>query len=102
MCIECWKELGKPKMRTPQIERCAELVDELYQFNPVGGHLHIVTDDWNLEDHSVEFCRKYVEEQEPTEQTHVEAQIIQLMQPMSEEERGAVLAISSGFVDEID
>lgn len=112
MCYECWMDLGKPRMRTPQIERCAGLVRKLYECSPVGGNLHIITDDWNLEDEHIEMCREYMaaipegaeteyqDAEDYAKQLRIEREIINLMTPMNEEERGAVLALQDGFLDE--
>jgi hypothetical protein len=34
------------------------LIEVLYNYHCTGGSLHIVTDDYNLEDHSLDFCRQ--------------------------------------------
>lgn len=39
-----------------------ELVQELYIHEPVGGPLHIVTDDGNIEDHHLVFCYRWLHE----------------------------------------
>ena len=49
MCGSCWEEAGEPTEWTPQTARFIELHDELYQLEPVGGPLHAVLDDWNLD-----------------------------------------------------
>lgn len=40
-------------MRHPAIEEAARLVDEVYKIHPTGGALHVVVDDWNLDDDCV-------------------------------------------------
>lgn len=38
------------------VERLSVFVDHYYEDHPTGGNLHIATDDYNLEDDSIEFC----------------------------------------------
>ncbi len=46
-------------MRILTVSEVLPLVQAYYKFNGVGGSLHIVLDDGNLEDDSVEFCLRY-------------------------------------------
>jgi hypothetical protein len=63
MCYECWEEEGKPQIDTPAVREAAAAVGAVYELNGVGGNLHIVLDDWNLEDGSVEFCDRQIANQ---------------------------------------
>ena len=45
-----------PQPSKPTVPEVMPLVRRLYERNPVGCCLHIVLDDGNVEDHSVEFC----------------------------------------------
>ena len=56
MCTSCWEELGRPRLDTPKVREAAALIATLYQHQGVGGHFHIVTDDWNVDDENVAFC----------------------------------------------
>ncbi len=47
--VKSWREAVRPAW-------------EYYKENAAGGSLHIVLDDGNLEDYSVDFCIKYAEE----------------------------------------
>lgn len=58
MCIQCWDGAGRPANRSPVIDRAVELVRALYDIHAVGGPMHVVVDDWNLED---EFLVPYYE-----------------------------------------
>lgn len=48
MCGDCWEAAGEPTEWTDQTARFIEAVRDLYQFEPMGGPLHAVLDDWNL------------------------------------------------------
>lgn len=56
MCYGCWEEYGKPVIDTPAVREAANSVAEVYAYACTGGNLHIVLDDWNLEDGSLQFC----------------------------------------------
>lgn len=92
MCIDCWQEMGSPKMLPSSAGEAIQLIERLYELDGSGGRLHIVTDDWNLEDGNIEFCREAVSKAVPGEQADVERRIVELMTPMSAAERGATLA----------
>lgn len=109
MCYGCWEEAGKPAIVTPATRAAALLVKRVYEFNGVGGNLHIATDDWNLEDDNIAFCRERVTRKlagdvgdgyaaEP-ELLAAETACLDALEPMSEDERYSVLAIQSGFIE---
>jgi hypothetical protein len=50
MCRHCWEEEGAPRIDTPAIRSARDLIQRVYDFNDVGGGLHVVVDDWNIED----------------------------------------------------
>jgi hypothetical protein len=51
MCGDCWERHGSPAEWTPQTARFTELHNALYDLEPMGGPLHSVLDDWNLDGH---------------------------------------------------
>jgi hypothetical protein len=44
-----WIELGRPAKWTPEIAQALGLVRDLYEIHSVGGPLHVVLDDWNID-----------------------------------------------------
>ena len=56
MCYGCWEEGGTPQIDNEKVRAAVALVEAVYDHSCVGGNLHIVLDDWNIEDHSLEFC----------------------------------------------
>lgn len=109
MCQNCWTEYGSPSEITPAIRLTAAIIGELYEISSVGGNLHIVINDWNLDDSSVEWCKDRVlrikkgimEKYDDTdpEQLEIESRIINLLLPMTVSERGAVLALVDGYIE---
>lgn len=49
MCDNCWREAGSPTERTPNTDRLVKLIEQLYEIHCVGGPLHVVLDDWNVD-----------------------------------------------------
>ena len=58
MCMDCWKHYGSPRMKNKKIEAATIAIRNLYKDHIMGGDLHIVVDDWNLEDHHLKWCFK--------------------------------------------
>lgn len=93
MCIECWENYGRPKIVSPKTISAALAVRKLYVGAPTGGAMHIVTNDWNLEDDSIEYCRSKAEKGSEDEKKVFSAFI-----SMSFKERASALALSCGFI----
>ena len=123
MCYGCWEEAGKPTTDTPAIRAAAASVIALYEHPNciVGGNLHIVTDDWNLEDSNLAFCRHCIEHAgqmpldgstfpahlhynerkranpDPPDQLAVEQTCLDALAALTEDERYAAMALADGF-----
>lgn len=121
MCYGCWEEVGKPTIDTTAVRAAAEAVAAVYEYSCVGGNLHIVLDDWNLDDGNLEFCRQCIEgagvmpldgstfpahlryndkkrlNADPPEQLAAEQRCYELFRALTEEERASALALSDGF-----
>lgn len=112
MCRGCYEEYGEPVIVTEATKRAAVLIKQLYdEFAPCGGNLHIVTDDWNIEDDNLAFCRRLVSNggrlddgtvvDDDPKQLKLEAEILDLLEPMSEDDRASALAIWEGYVPSV-
>lgn len=57
MCIDCYRK-HRPVELTPEIEAVAILIKEWLDLplNIAGGALHIVLDDFNIEDEDIVYC----------------------------------------------
>lgn len=93
--------------KTQAMSRCAFLVRELDDVQSVGGALHIVTDDYNLEDEHLEYCRDIVARRdhwsfEQTAPENVEGlarlktEILDLLSVMTLEERYQTMELARG------
>lgn len=121
MCYGCWEEAEKPIIDTPAVRAAAASIAEVYEHACMGGNLHIVLDDWNLEDGSLDFCRGCIEgagvmpddgnlaechrryndkkraNPDPPEQLAAERRCCELLTALSVEERASALALHDGF-----
>lgn len=105
MCYSCWEGYGSPTSDNPQIRECAKLIDDLYNYpeGGVGGNLHIITDDWNIDDEHIQFCQDQVDKNDydiPYGQLATEKRILELMTPMLIDERASVLGRKWNFIKE--
>jgi hypothetical protein len=102
VCYGCYEEYGKPEITNERVEAAAALVTKIYEYNRVGSNLHIVTDDWNLEDNNIDFClnaaRTAPYHEITPEQRAVEEECCNLLRSMTLQERASVLAIHDGYL----
>ena len=50
MCVQCWEEYGREVIDNPAVRAASKAADAVYEFSCVGGNLHVLLDDWNLDD----------------------------------------------------
>jgi hypothetical protein len=100
MCIGCWEEYGRPAIVTPAVEAAAEAVDDMYAIHAVGGALHIVTDDWNLEDEDLNWCAsaENLELQDKKRLDEWEQRAFETLRPLTIEQRATALALAHGYL----
>lgn len=109
MCYGCWVEAGSPAIVTEATKTAAELVREVYVHNCVGGNLHIVLDDWNLEDEDLDYCdgqlaglrRGEIERHQgfdSAEEWAAEEACSAALRKLSLDERASALAIFEGWL----
>lgn len=101
MCYGCWEEAEKPVKITPAVLACVPLVKQLYEFSCVGGPAHNVTDDWNIEDDSIDWCLENGGHPEDSAEERGAANaVLHAMKVMDEDERLTTLALFDGYIDE--
>lgn len=96
MCGGCWQEHleehGTPSPVTSQIVTAVAAIRNLYAVHCTGGKMHVVTDDWNLEDDSLEFCGQNLPHDE------VERICWERLSELTENQRATALAIHNGYL----
>lgn len=113
MCSNCYEEWDSPKIDTPVVRAAAEAAKRVYDFSCVGGNLHIVLDDFNIEDEHLEFCRKEIDNAPEScratgdhedgicwcspEQLAAERYCYGLFMALTEDERASALGLLNGF-----
>lgn len=106
---EAWDAIEWPAW-TADMERCSELVGHLYSLPEcaVGGPLHVLTDDFNVEDGTLDFCADGIKDHwsvqrvEPIDAVDIATtatKIIELTRSMTIEERITVLAHVWGYIE---
>jgi len=92
MCLGCWEDSGRPWLLTETVTRWAPVFSNADPFGP----LHIVVEDWNLDDENIKYCR---------DKTHdlLEKALCSELLDMSEGERWAtaILAEDPNFDPEL-
>lgn len=108
MCYGCWEECGRPAIVNSRVREAVDLIERVYDYSGVGGNLHVVLSDWNLEDEHVEMCIRRIAGafkdgdrygREGTEALDVEMACAQLLKNMSEAERASALALHEQFIE---
>lgn len=100
MCQGCYNLYGEHKIANDSVLRAAKLIEQVYEFSCVGGNLHIVLDDWNIEDNNVEFCIRAITENKfnnTPEQLAIENECALLLRGMRMEERCSALGLYDKF-----
>ena len=87
MCETCWQKYGSPQHMTRRVRALARLMDRV---GDVGGGLHVVLDDWNLEDEHLDFCAT-----QPL--TGDERTCLNAMRRASVADRASALALCEGY-----
>jgi hypothetical protein len=101
MSDEDWQEYGSPTDWNPKVKRALELIRAIYEHEPTGGPLHVILDDWNIEDGDVRLAANegapytpssFVEEDEAEEVRVAVAELVPLLGEMTVPERASALA----------
>ncbi len=110
MCDNCWKEHGSPKIINRFTKALQPLIDDVYEHHGAGGGLHIILDDFNIEDGHIQLCQDWIEHErgngiykcEPVspEQLKAERACLKLLKQMTVEERASALALHDGYFTE--
>ena len=90
MCRGCWEEYGSPSTDTPLVRYAAETVKDLYGAHPAGGALHIVVDDYNVEDEHLQMVEDQCLD-------GLEAACLTALKALSEDERASAIALHGGL-----
>jgi hypothetical protein len=94
MCMSCFKahveEVGRTEV-TDDMRAVLPLIAAVYEESCVGGNLHIVVDDWNIEDHHVKWCA------EIPNLTAAEQACVDALLALTEAQRNEVMLLESAY-----
>ena len=93
MCYGCYMKEGAPVLMTDAVKAIAPRIRDADSF----GGLHIVVEDWNLEDEDIQWC---VDRAEGI--TESERQLGRDMLALSFDERVTAMALADGYIDPRD
>lgn len=98
--IESWEDFvkaGKPVIENENTLKAAELIGKIYEGSIVGGNVHIITDDKNVEDHWVACCLIDAYEntnEQDSSSNHAEIEYLKLIFDMSIQERCSTIVLA--------
>lgn len=103
MCYVCYEERGSPKIVNDTTRRAADAISSVYDFNSVGGNAHIVFDDWNIDDESIDYClgnglRENIHEHTDAHLA-IERRALTTFRALSLDERASALALQWGMIE---
>lgn len=101
MCAGCWMSNGHPVVYNDRVAQAVDLINALYRVAPTGGPLHVVVDDWNVEDGDLKVYQAFRHDGSPwysDEVMSLARQVSELMRAMGVEERLSTLAHQEGFL----
>lgn len=90
MCQGCYEEYGRPAP-DEAARGVVPLIAAVYERCPVGGRLHIVVDDWNLDDEDIAYCLG-------NDIPDVDRKCGEALASLTVDQRAAALAIYNGYV----
>jgi len=96
MCLSCWKSYGRPSVLNNAVIEAAGLIRTVYEHHAAGGNLHVVLDDWNIEDEHLQILS--VREGTSRAQREAESICLAAMRRLSLAERATALAIVDGLI----
>lgn len=101
MCYGCWEEYNKPSIINERTKKAALLIKQVYDHSLSGGNLHIIVDDFNIEDHHIAFCALYILKngEENAIKLQAEVECLDAFLEMSVEERASALAIYEEWIE---
>jgi|SRR5271166_2387076 len=107
MCTDCWREFGSPQIDSPAVRVARDLIARVYDVSLTGGGLHVVVDDYNLDDATLDqiLCQPVQAHARcgPSRAgfgltlSKVERQCAEALRKMTVAERASALALFDGF-----
>lgn len=103
MCYGCWEEIGKPSIINDSVKEAAKKIAAVYDIHAAGGRLHMILDDWNVEDEYIVSNWSYLadpENRENRDQEEAEFSCLKTFEKLTLDERYSALALFNEFISE--
>ena len=100
MCLSCWNDYGAPQLDSPAIRAAAEAIAAVYDLpeGGAGGSLHVVVDDFNIDDDDLPWAQQWLNEhQDDPEARRVEQNCLDKLRALTLEERASALSLHRGY-----
>jgi len=97
MCVNCWRDRGSPTIDNERTRRAVELIGDVYECHGAGGGLHVILDDFNIDNGHMAFCAGYIDSDEYKRDCSpgrlaAERACLVLLRGMTVDERASALA----------
>lgn len=99
MCRVCYENYGSPRIVNSRTLEAAANIKRVFEQSAVGGNLHIVVDDWNLDDDNLQYGIRNAKDDPDKEKGEVELACAELLMSMPMDERASAMAISEGWLN---
>lgn len=99
MCRACWEERGTPRIKSARVRALVPLIRRVYDFDCVGGNLHVVLEDWNIEDEIIAQCWGAIVAEESQLKAFAEVRCMEALLSCTLKERASALALYQGFIE---
>jgi hypothetical protein len=99
MCAGCWAEYGFPLLKTPKVLAMADVIKRVDPY----GNLHIVVDDWNIDDDNIRWCAEEhaAGRNNGNPWSPDEVECIGMMEAASLDERASAMAHADGYDEKL-
>lgn len=95
MCQGCYADYGSPAIISEATQAAAKLVEAVYDEDMMGGRLHVVLDDFNIEDEHLEGLY------DASNATKAERECYEAFKALTVDERASALALWEGWISSI-
>jgi hypothetical protein len=101
MCYQCWLKEGEYSIINKKTKEAARLISNIYKTDDgvCGGIAHIVVDDWNLGDNSIDFCLNDTDDVDISKRCkNACIKGLKYLRELTIEERYSAMAIADGII----
>lgn len=103
MCDSCWERGGSPTIVNEKTRAAVRCMGPVYHYNGAGGGLHVILDDWNVDDATIKWVRGYIAEPDYMREAgpkrlRAEQRCLAVFASLSVDERLSALAVHGHII----